>query len=325
MTHSGQREEIILKRQIIDTIEKYDKIIIHRHVRPDPDAYGSQIGLKKLIQTNYPDKTVYTVGDHDESLSFLAKPDQIDDDLFAGALIIITDTANTERIDDQRYTKGDYIIKIDHHPNDDPYGDILWVDTNASSVSEMIYELFAEGKTYKNWTLSDESARLLFAGIVGDTGRFLFPSATEKTFEIAGQLIKYNFDRTKLFDGMYEKEHKLLKLQGFMYQNFTIDENGAVYIKLTKEILNQFGATPSDTSLLVGSFGDIKGICAWVIFIEEEDQIRVRLRSKGPVINELAKKYNGGGHPLASGATAYSWEEVDQVIADLKEICKYYK
>ncbi|RKJ07469.1 bifunctional oligoribonuclease/PAP phosphatase NrnA, partial [Butyricicoccus sp. 1XD8-22] len=186
--------------------------------------YGSQIGLKKLIQTNYPDKTVYTVGDHDESLSFLAKPDQIDDDLFAGALIIITDTANTERIDDQRYTKGDYIIKIDHHPNDDPYGDILWVDTNASSVSEMIYELFAEGKTYKNWTLSDESARLLFAGIVGDTGRFLFPSATEKTFEIAGQLIKYNFDRTKLFDGMYEKEHKLLKLQGFMYQNFTIDE-----------------------------------------------------------------------------------------------------
>lgn len=325
MTHSGQREEIILKRQIIDTIEKYDKIIIHRHVRPDPDAYGSQIGLKKLIQTNYPDKKVYTVGAHDESLSFLAKPDEIDDDPFAGALIIITDTANTERIDDQRYTKGDYIIKIDHHPNDDPYGDILWVDTNASSVSEMIYELFAEGKTYKNWTLSDESARLLFAGIVGDTGRFLFPSATEKTFEIAGQLIKYNFDRTKLFDGMYEKEHKLLKLQGFMYQNFTIDENGAVYIKLTKEILNQFGATPSDTSLLVGSFGDIKGICAWVIFIEEEDQIRVRLRSKGPVINELAKKYNGGGHPLASGATAYSWEEADQVIADLKEICKNYK
>ncbi|BDH62586.1 bifunctional oligoribonuclease and PAP phosphatase NrnA [Lysinibacillus sp. PLM2] len=314
-----------MKRQIIDTIEKYDKIIIHRHVRPDPDAYGSQIGLKKLIQTNYPDKTVYTVGTHDESLSFLAKPDLIEDDLFTGALIIITDTANTERIDDQRYTKGDYLIKIDHHPNDDPYGDILWVDTSASSVSEMIYELFTEGKMYKNWTLSDESARLLFAGIVGDTGRFLFPSATEKTFEIAGQLIKYNFDRSKLFDGMYEKEHKLLKLQGFMYQNFTIDENGAVYIKLTKEILNEFGATPSDTSLLVGSFGDIKNICAWAIFIEEEDQIRVRLRSKGPVINELAKKYNGGGHPLASGATAYSWEEVDQVIADLKEICKYYK
>jgi len=314
-----------LKRKIIEEIEKYDTIIIHRHVRPDPDAYGSQIGLKTLISSNYPEKKVYAVGEHDSTLSFLAKPDTIDDEVFSGALVIVTDTANTERIDDSRYNKGDLLIKIDHHPNDDQYGDILWVDTSASSVSEMIYDLFEEGKEYKGWTLSNEAARLLFAGIVGDTGRFLFPSATEKTFEIAGHLIRYNFDRNELFDGMYEKEHKLLKLQGYLYQNYTFDENGAVYIKLTKEILEQFDATPSDTSLLVGSYGDIKGICAWVIFVEEDSQIRVRLRSKGPVINELAKKYNGGGHPLASGATVYSWEEADQVIAELKEICRLYR
>lgn len=314
-----------MKRKIIEEIEKYDTIIIHRHVRPDPDAYGSQIGLKTLISSNYPEKKVYAVGEHDSTLSFLAKPDTIDDEVFSGALVIVTDTANTERIDDSRYNKGDLLIKIDHHPNDDQYGDILWVDTSASSVSEMIYDLFEEGKEYKGWTLSNEAARLLFAGIVGDTGRFLFPSATEKTFEIAGHLIRYNFDRNELFDGMYEKEHKLLKLQGYLYQNYTFDENGAVYIKLTKEILEQFDATPSDTSLLVGSYGDIKGICAWVIFVEEDSQIRVRLRSKGPVINELAKKYNGGGHPLASGATVYSWEEADQVIAELKEICRLYK
>nr|WP_106780396.1 bifunctional oligoribonuclease/PAP phosphatase NrnA [Lysinibacillus timonensis] len=314
-----------MKRQIIDTIEKYDKIIIHRHVRPDPDAYGSQIGLKTLIQSNYPEKQVYAIGEHEESLSFLAEPDKIEDDVFNGALVIVTDTANTERIDDSRYTKGEFIIKIDHHPNDDQYGHLLWVDTKASSVSEMIYVLYEEGKSYKDWSLTDETARLLFAGIVGDTGRFLFPSASEKTFEIAGQLIRYNFDRSQLFDGMYEKDHKLLKLQGYMYQNFTIDENGAVFIKLTKDILNQFEATPSDTSLLVGSFGDIKGICAWAIFVEEDDQIRVRLRSKGPIINELAKKFHGGGHPLASGATAYSWDEVDQVISELKEICQTYR
>ncbi|MFY3791792.1 DHH family phosphoesterase [Ureibacillus sp. MALMAid1270] len=314
-----------MKRKIIEEIEKYDTIIIHRHVRPDPDAYGSQIGLKTLISSNYPEKKVYAVGEHDSTLSFLAKPDTIDDEVFSGALVIVTDTANTERIDDSRYNKGDLLIKIDHHPNDDQYGDILWVDTSASSVSEMIYGLFEEGKEYKGWTLSNEAARLLFAGIVGDTGRFLFPSATEKTFEIAGHLIRYNFDRNELFDGMYEKEHKLLKLQGYLYQNYTFDENGAVYIKLTKEILEQFDATPSDTSLLVGSYGDIKGICAWVIFVEEDSQIRVRLRSKGPVINELAKKYNGGGHPLASGATVYSWEEADQVIAELKEICRLYR
>lgn len=314
-----------MKRQIIDTIEKYDKIIVHRHVRPDPDAYGSQFGVVELLRQNYPNKKILATGEHDPSLTFMRTPDEVIDNDFNGALIIVTDTANTERIDDQRYTNGDFIIKIDHHPNDDAYGDLLWVDTTASSCSEMIYELFEEGKAYKNWSLTDEGARVLYAGIVGDTGRFLFPSATLKTFETAGHLIQYGFDRNQVYDGMYEMERKLLNLQGYIYQHFQIDEYGTAYIRITKEILEQFDATPSETSLLVGSLGNVKGICAWVIFIEEGETIRVRLRSKGPVINVLAKKYNGGGHPLASGATAYSWEEADQVVADLAAICKQYR
>ncbi|KMY30164.1 oligoribonuclease [Lysinibacillus xylanilyticus] len=314
-----------MKRQIIDTIASYETIIIHRHVRPDPDAYGSQQGLKELILANYPEKKVFAVGEHDESLSFLANPDNITDDIYDDALVIVTDTANTERVDDQRYTKGKMIIKIDHHPNDDQYGDLLWVDTNASSCSEMIYELFEEGKQVANWILSDASARLLFAGIVGDTGRFQFPSTTVKTFKIAGELITYNFDRNQIFDGMYEMEQKLLNLQGYIYQNFKIDEYGAAHIKLTKELLAEFKVVPSEASLLVGCLGSVKGICAWVVFIEEADQIRVRLRSKGPIINTLAKEFNGGGHPLASGATAYSWEEAERVITRLQEICKAYQ
>lgn len=138
--------ETILKRQIIDTIASYETIVIHRHVRPDPDAYGSQLGLKELILANYPEKKVYAVGEHDTSLSFLAEPDQIADDVYENALVIVTDTANTERIDDQRYTKGKMVVKIDHHPNDDQYGDLLWVETTASSCSEMIYELLKKEK-----------------------------------------------------------------------------------------------------------------------------------------------------------------------------------
>ena len=77
----------------------------------------------------------------------------------------------------------------------------------------------------------------------------------------------------------------------------------------------------SDTSQLVGALGDVQGINAWVIFIEEDDQIRVRLRSKGPVINSLAAEFGGGGHPLASGASVYSWEEADKVVEKLKKLC----
>lgn len=131
-----------MKNKILSAIKMYDKIIIHRHIRPDPDAYGSQGGLAEIIKASFPQKEVYTVGQEDETLVYLRKMDKISDEVYEGALVIVCDTANTERISDQRYTKGDLLIKIDHHPNMDPYGDILWVDTEASSVSEMIYEFF---------------------------------------------------------------------------------------------------------------------------------------------------------------------------------------
>lgn len=314
-----------MKQQILDKIKQYDTIIIHRHVRPDPDAYGSQHGLKTLIEANFPNKRVFATGTHDDSLTFMATPDVVEDATYEGALVIVTDTANTDRIDDQRYTKGDFLIKIDHHPNDDQYGDMLWVDTTASSCSEMIYELFEAARASEGWVLSDRSASLLFAGIVGDTGRFMFPSTTLKTFCTAGDLVEYNFDRNDIFNGMYEMDRKLLNLQGYLYQHFDIDELGAASVRLSKDVLAQFDATASEASLLVGSLGNVKGITAWVIFIEEGDSIRVRLRSKGPVINTLAKEFNGGGHPLASGATAYSWEEADRVVARLQEVVRAYK
>lgn len=309
-----------MKRQIIDTIESFDKIIIHRHVRPDPDAYGSQIGLKELISLNYPEKTVLAAGMHDNTLDFMAKPDHVTDEDFKDALIIVTDTANTGRIDDERYTLGKTLIKIDHHPNDDAYGDLLWVDTNASSTSELIYELFEEAKDYKNWTMDASVARLLFAGIVGDTGRFMFQSTTLKTMEYSGKLLSYGFDRTELFNGMYEVERNLLQLKGYVYENFTMDDNGVGSIKLTREILQKYDVKESEASLLVGSLADVKGMQCWVFFIEDPNEIRVRLRSKGPIINGIAKKYGGGGHPLASGASVKTWEEADLVIEDLKKL-----
>ncbi len=126
-------------KKIIAYIKQYETIIIHRHVRPDEDAYGSQAGLAAIIKQSFPNKKVYIVGEEDPSLNYLAKMDTVADEQFNGALVIVCDTANTERIDDQRYLLGEKIIKIDHHPNNDVYGDLQWVDTNASSASEMIY------------------------------------------------------------------------------------------------------------------------------------------------------------------------------------------
>lgn len=310
-----------MKEKILAMIEQYETIIVHRHVRPDPDAYGSQCGLVEVLKASYPNKKIYAVGQEDPSLNFLKRLDSIEDDTYKGALVIVCDTANAERICDKRYSLGDKLIKIDHHPNEDPYGDIVWVDTSASSCSEMIYEFYLFGRE-KGLRINDEAARLLYAGIVGDTGRFLFPSTTEKTFSYAGDLIHYHFSRTELYDNLYELDAHIIKLNGYILQNFELRENGVAFVKLPKKLLEEYGAYPREASQLVGILGDVKGIKAWVFFIEEEDQIRVRLRSKGPVINGIARKFNGGGHPLASGASIYSWDEAELVINELSKVCE---
>ncbi|MCF6408760.1 DHH family phosphoesterase [Pseudalkalibacillus salsuginis] len=311
-----------MKEQITQKIKEYEKIIIHRHVRPDPDALGSQGGLSEILKASFPEKTIHVVGEEEASLKFLIEMDQISDEVYEDALVIICDTANQARISDSRYSSGDFLIKIDHHPNEDRYGDLIWVDTEASSVSEMIYEFFLYGKEQHQFKLSDKGAGLLYAGIVGDTGRFLFPNTTEKTMKYAGELRNYDFDISKVYDEMYKVKLNLARLNGYVLTNFKYIQPGVGYIYLTKEVMEKFNTTPNESSLLVNSFSNVEGLLSWVFFVEEPDQIRVRLRSKGPIVNTIAAKYNGGGHPMASGATVYTMEETEQIIQDLVEACR---
>ena len=309
-------------QQILEQIKKYDTIIIHRHMRADPDALGSQVGLKELLQYNFPEKKIKVVGYDLPTLTWLATMDQVEDDEFEGSLAIVCDTANTARIDDKRYLKAETIIKIDHHPNDDVYGDLSWVDTSSSSASEMI-ALFAQENQL---ALSSEAARLLYAGIVGDTGRFLYPSTSARTFRIAGQLREIDFDFAGLSRQMDTMSFKIAKLQGYVYDHLEVDENGAARVLLTQDILEKYKVTDAETAAIVGAPGRIDTVKAWAIFVEQADgQFRVRMRSKITPINEIAKRHDGGGHPLASGANSYSLEENEQIYQELKEVLQIHQ
>ena len=305
--------------QILEKIKAYDTIIIHRHMKPDPDALGSQVGLKALLEHHFPEKTIKAVGFNEPTLTWLSEMDQVDDTDYQGALAIICDTANTARIDDKRYTQADTIIKIDHHPNDEVYGDLVWVDTNSSSASEMI-TLFAEAT---NLVLSDYAAKMLCAGIIGDTGRFLYPSTSARTLRVASQLREHNFDYAELTRKMDTMSFKIAKLQGYVYDHLEVDENGAARVILTQEILKKYDVTDAETAAIVGAPGRIDTVSLWGIFVEQADgHYRVRLRSKFVPINEVAKEHDGGGHPLASGANSYSVEENELIYQKLKNLLK---
>ncbi|MCE4956326.1 DHH family phosphoesterase [Macrococcoides caseolyticum] len=304
--------------QLIDMINAQDTIIIFRHVRPDPDAIGSQLGFKYAIQKLFPNKSVYAVGQTVDNLKFIGEMDELSDHQFKDALALVLDTANAPRIDDSRYQLCKNIIKIDHHPPVDQYGEINIVNTESSSTSEMIYEILVD-IGYGQDLITRDIARCLYIGIVGDTGRFLFNNTTSRTLQIASELLKYDIDHTLMINEMQQRDLTSIRFQGYVLQHFNF-EQGVGYILITQDILNQYNISASEASLFVNSLADTEGIKAWAFAIDETTEIRVRLRSKGAVINTLATQYNGGGHPLASGASVYSISEYNQLISDLKHL-----
>lgn len=310
-----------MKEQIKQMIEAADTIIIHRHERPDPDALGSQFGLQLTLQNQFPEKTVLSTGEMAASLSFMGELDQIDDALYKKALVVILDTANQARIDGKVAMTGKDVIKIDHHPDEDPYAPVQLVDTTMSSTSELLVHLLNEW----GYDIPASAAIQFYAGIVGDTGRFQFRGTTKRTFEVAAQLIDAGIDTDWLYRNMYETELAALHLQGYVLQHIQLTDQGVGYVVLTQDTLKQFGATVEQASLLVNSFAGLKGMKCWALFLETDKEVRVRIRSKGPVINEVAKEFNGGGHPMASGATIGQLSEVERVIRRLDEVAANFQ
>uniref|UniRef100_UPI00403F880E DHH family phosphoesterase n=1 Tax=Lentilactobacillus hilgardii TaxID=1588 RepID=UPI00403F880E len=313
-----------VQEQILNQIKQYKTIIIHRHKRPDPDAIGSQMGLAEIIRASFPDKQVFCAGKNFPGFKWLGTADEISDDQYKDALVIVVDTANQPRVDDDRYTKGRALIKIDHHPNDDQFGDPMWVVPEASSTSELIFDFFYMFRP--ELKLSDEGARLLYAGIVGDTGRFMYPSTSSHTLEVASKLTTYRFSASDVNQAEDEIDMPLARLSAYVYENLKILKSGAAYLILSNQVLEPFGLGDESTSSIVPLPGRIKEVLSWAIFVQQkEGDYRIRLRSKGPEINELAKKYGGGGHPLASGAVVDNDDQIKLFIQDLDDLVKNSK
>ncbi|XIF20151.1 MAG: bifunctional oligoribonuclease/PAP phosphatase NrnA [Acetilactobacillus jinshanensis] len=311
------------KKKIIKAIQNHSTVILHRHTDPDPDAYGSQMGLAEIIKHSFPAKHVYCVGQDDAGLSWLGKTDKIDDDTFKNALVIVTDTANRPRIDDQRYKDGGMLIKIDHHPNVDPYGDLAWVKPEASSASEMIYDVYTKSNGILK--MDDKAASLLYAGIIGDTGRFMFPGITSHTFSVVAQLAKYDFSMSQINQNESVISLPVERLYGDLQEHMPVFDNGTAYYVVTQKMMKQYHVSDNDF-ISKNLPGNVKGIVAWAVFIEQGDgSYKVSLRSHQPAIDHLAAKYNGGGHPLASGAKIDNADQIKSVVKDLKQLVQNYQ
>lgn len=308
-------------KHILKQIKKYDTIIIHGHKRPDGDCYGSQFGLKHAIKATYSKKNVYVVGGVCDYCAFLGEMDVISDDVYKGALAICVDCATEDRLSDERHKLADYVIKIDHHIVEDQYGDYQYVDTTAPACTEIITNLILKGKM----KISKEAAYALYTGLVTDTGRFRFDSVSSKTFQAAAKLIDAGVNPAVIDNHLSVENMATLKLKGYVLSNFVTTEGGFVYIKITRDVIEKFGVTDEEASSQVSTISTIEGYPVWALVMEYPgNEIRVRLRSRGPIINTLAEKYNGGGHAKAAGASLESWDQLEQFVSEAEAIAKEY-
>lgn len=302
--------------QIIKAIRDHGVIIIHRHTNPDGDALGSQIGLKHIIQANFPDKTVYAVGDEAGRYAFMAdaEMDVISDEAYEGALAFILDTSAKKLISDERYTKASLTVRMDHHLFCEKFADIEVVDSACESCCGLITDFCMES----GLTLPAEAATALYTGMVTDSGRFRYDSVNARTFKAAAFLMQQPIDTNEIYRNLYASDYEQMKLRAQFVLKIQFTAKNVAYIYTTLDEIKSYPADLFGISRgMVSTMADIKGVDIWVNFTETEKGVLCELRSSRFNINPVAVKYGGGGHAKASGATVRDRGEAMAMLADL--------
>ena len=307
--------------KVIEAIEKYDRIIIHRHSNPDGDAIGSQVGLKNILKANYPKKEIYTVGDSSKRYGFIedSATDIIPDEYYKDALAFVLDTSAKFLISDERYTLADTIIKMDHHIFSEEFAHIEVIDTSFESCCGLI-GMFAMQTGLK---VPSIAAKALYTGMITDSGRFRYDSTSAQTFKVASFLMEQNFNTNDIFSNLYSDELSSVQLRAKFVLKINKTDYPVAYIYTTLDEANSYNADTFTISRgMVNTMGDIKGIDIWVNFTETENGVLCELRSSKYNINQIAVKYGGGGHAKASGATVKDREEAMAMLNDLIALTK---
>ena len=305
--------------QIKNVIERFDRILIHRHSRPDGDAMGSQIGLRELLRHNYPEKEVLAVGDSTGFFGFMegAVMDEVADEAYENALAIVLDCGAEHLISDTRWKTAAATARMDHHIFTGQLAEFEVIDTSFESCCGMVAALAEES----GWALTPLAAKSLYTGMVTDSGRFRYDGTTARTFRLAAFLMEQPIDTNELFRQLYADDFESKKRKAQFVLKTQFSPKNVAYIYTTREEFEAMGLDTFTVSrAMVNTMADIRGVDIWVNFTETENGVLCELRSSRYNINPIAVKYGGGGHAKASGATLPDRDTAMAMLADLDEM-----
>lgn len=314
---------MIKYHNILKNIKKYDTIVVLRHEIPDFDASGSQFGIVEWIKTNYPTKKVYAMGKPHKLFANKLYPETVENvDIKDNYLCIVVDVANKARVDGKEYIdKASYVIKIDHHPLCDEFGNISVIDEHAAAAAELIGEILLSFKK----KISKECAYYLYSAIVGDSGRFQYSDTNSRTFKVVSKLFETKFDFQDIYNKMYLKSIEDLRIVNHLYSIFKLTPKGVAYYMVSDKNLKELNIEREQVKAYVNLLSGYDEIKIWVQFSEDinasdEYKWRVSIRSRNVKINDVASKFNGGGHDNAAGAKCKDELEMLQLVKELDDL-----
>lgn len=322
--------------EITKLFKKNNSFLITSHKNIDGDAIGSELALYFILKKLNKKPIILNQDRLPRIYNFLPDSDKVhclEDNYINIKNIdvgIIVDCSNFERIEEtyKIFKNIKNIINIDHHNSNKKFGKLNYIDSSASSVGEIIYDLIK----YINLDLLDEKiSTCLYTAIITDTGSFRYSNVSSKTFNVVSDLASQGIKPNLIADNIYNRNtYSGLKLLGKALLTLEVDESNYVsWLTITRDMLNNTEANDEEVEGIIDMVRTLENTEVSILFRETKDnKIKVSFRSKGDFnVNKFAGKFNGGGHPNSSGCVCSGKiaEVKEKILSELFKKSKFYK
>lgn len=315
---------------IYEEVKGAATIGISGHVRPDGDCVGSAMGLYLYLKKVCPHAKIQVMLEQPADIfSCISRIEEISTDFSPLTecfdVFIALDTSK-DRLGDAEpcFDRAKKKINIDHHiSNASGSGDVNFIVPEASSTSELVYQVIADKKE-----LDVEIAKALYIGIIHDTGVFQYSNTSPETLRIGADLVSYGFDFTRIIDEtFYEKTYVQNQILGrALLESFLFMDGKCVVSMIDKKTMAFYNATSKDLDGIVSQLRNTKGVeCAIFMYQTESQEYKVSLRSGGTLdVAKIAAFFGGGGHKKAAGATMHGtcYDVVNNLSAQIEKQLK---
>ncbi|GLI33882.1 DHH family phosphoesterase [Desulforhabdus amnigena] len=292
--------------KIVEAIREHHRFLIVTHIKPDGDAVGSLLGLSFLLRRLGKSVTACTQDPIPTTLEFLAGSESISHEVpqpYLYDVAILVDCGDFPRVGSsfaEAVGRVPFLINIDHHYGNVPFGDICWVNASASSTCEMLYHL----SSALSVPLDREIATHLYTGLLTDTGSFRFGNTNQKVLEIAADLVGAGAEPAHIAQQIFDSASpQRLKLLARVLSSVAFHADARLATaELSLKMFDETGTSSMDSDGFINQLRSVKSVEMAMVFRESaEGLVHISMRSKGKVdVATFAQTYGGGGHRQAA-------------------------